>query len=180
MKKRVLALSLGVALGLSSAAAAQVKIGVAGPITGPYAATGAQLKNGAEQAAADINAAGGINGQKIEIVIGDDQADPKQAVSIANKFVGEGVKLVMGHATSGATIPASEVYEEAGVLQITPSATNPRYTERGLWNTFRTCGRDDQQGVVAGSPRTTRAGRWRSSTTRHPMGKGSPTRPRRP
>ncbi len=150
MRKLLFGLSLGVALGLAGGATAQIKIGVAGPITGPYAATGAQLKNGAEQAAADINAAGGINGQRIEIVVGDDQADPKQAVSIANKFIGEGVKLVMGHATSGATIPASEAYEEAGVLQITPSATNPRYTERGLWNTFRTCGRDDQQGVVSG------------------------------
>ncbi|HEY8383128.1 MAG TPA: branched-chain amino acid ABC transporter substrate-binding protein [Microvirga sp.] len=150
MKKAMLALSLGFALG-AGGAQAQIKIGVAGPITGPYAATGAQLKNGAEQAAADLNAAGGINGQRVEIVIGDDQADPRQAVSIANKFAAEGVKLVAGHATSGSSIPASEVYQEAGILQITPSSTNPRFTDRNMWNTFRTCGRDDQQGAVAGA-----------------------------
>ena len=120
------------------------------PITGPNAAFGAQLKNGAEQAAADINAKGGINGQKIQIVFGDDVSDPKQGVSVANKFVGEGVKFVIGHFNSGVTMPASEVYQENGMLVITPSATNPKITERGMWNVFRTCGRDDQQGAVAG------------------------------
>ena len=119
-------------------------------MTGPNAAFGAQLKNGAEQAAADINAAGGINGQKIELVFGDDVSDPKQGVSVANKFVGEGVKFVVGHFNSGVSIPASDVYAENGILQITPASTNPKITERGLWNTFRTCGRDDQQGGVAG------------------------------
>ena len=126
-------------------------IGVAGPITGPNAAFGAQLKNGAEQAVADINAAGGINGEKIKLVVGDDVSDPKQGVSVANKFVGDGVKFVVGHFNSGVSIPASEVYAENGILEITPAATNPKFTERGLWNTFRTCGRDDQQGGVAGN-----------------------------
>ena len=129
---------------------AQIKVGVAGPLTGPNAAFGAQLKNGAEQAVADINAKGGINGQKIELVFGDDVSDPKQGVSVANKMVGDGVKFVMGHFNSGVTIPASEVYAENGILMISPSATNPKITERGLWNVFRTCGRDDQQGEVAG------------------------------
>ena len=82
----------------------------AGPITGPNAAFGAQLKNGAEQAVADINAAGGILGQKITARVGDDVSDPKQGVSVANKFVGDGVKFVVGHFNSGVTIPASEVY----------------------------------------------------------------------
>jgi branched-chain amino acid transport system substrate-binding protein len=77
-------------------------------------------------------------------------SDPKQGVSVAQKFVADGVKYVVGHFNSGVTIPASEVYAENGVLVITPSATNPTLTERGLWNTFRTCGRDDQQGAVAG------------------------------
>ena len=137
-------------LALAPAANAQIKIGVAGPMTGPNAAFGAQLKNGAEIAAADINAKGGINGQKIELVFGDDVSDPKQGVSVANKFVGDGVKFVVGHFNSGVTIPASTVYAENGILMITPSATNPQVTERGMWNTFRTCGRDDQQGEVAG------------------------------
>ncbi len=146
------ALTAAVALtaGFTASAQAQIKIGVAGPITGPNAAFGAQLKNGAEQAAADINAKGGINGQKIQIITGDDVSDPKQGVSVANKFVGEGVKFVIGHYNSGVTIPASVVYEENGMLVITPAATNPTLTERGMWNVFRTCGRDDQQGAVAG------------------------------
>lgn len=135
---------------VASSAMADILVGVAGPLTGPNAAFGAQLQKGAEQAAADINAAGGINGEKIVLTYGDDVSDPKQGVSVANKFVGDGVKFVVGHFNSGVTIPASEVYAENGILVITPSATNPTLTERGLWNTFRTCGRDDQQGAVAG------------------------------
>ncbi|AWM89141.1 branched chain amino acid ABC transporter substrate-binding protein [Microvirga sp. 17 mud 1-3] len=142
--------ALGLGLAFSGAANAQIKIGVAGPITGPNAAFGAQLKNGVEQAVADINAAGGVNGQKLELVVGDDVSDPKQGVSVANKFAAEGVKWVVGHFNSGVSIPASQVYEEAGIIQVSPASTNPQYTERGMWNTFRTCGRDDQQGLVAG------------------------------
>ena len=131
-------------------ASAQIKLGVGGPITGGSAAFGAQLKNGTEQAVEDINAAGGILGQKIQVSVGDDRADPKEGVSVANKFVGEGVKFVIGHFNSGVTIPASEAYQENGILEITPAATNPKVTERNMWNIFRVCGRDDQQGVLAG------------------------------
>lgn len=151
MKKYLLsAVAMAAALGFSGAAFADIMVGVAGPLTGPNAAFGAQLQKGAEQAAADINAAGGINGEKIVLSFGDDVSDPKQGISVANKFVADGVKYVVGHFNSGVTIPASEVYAENGALVITPSATNPTLTERGLWNTFRTCGRDDQQGAVAG------------------------------
>src|SRR6201996_4279891 len=146
--------TLGVALGFALAgagpAAAQVKFGVGGPIPGANAATGAQMKNGVDQAAADINAAGGILGQKIVIEYGDDVSDPKQGVSVANKFAGDGVKFVIGHYNSGVTIPSSDVYQENGILQITPASTNPTVTERKMWNIFRVCGRDDQQGQVAG------------------------------
>lgn len=135
----------------SGSAWADILIGVGGPLTGPSAAFGAQLQKGAEQAAADINAVGGINGEQIKIVLGDDVSDPKQGVSVANKFVADGVKFVVGHFNSGVSIPASEIYAENGVLQITQSSTNPVFTERGLWNTFRVCGRDDQQGAVAGA-----------------------------
>ncbi|MCC7346088.1 MAG: branched-chain amino acid ABC transporter substrate-binding protein, partial [Variibacter sp.] len=130
-----------------------VKLGIAGPITGPNAAFGAQIKNGVEQAIEDINAAGGILGQKIvtPAPIGDDVSDPRQGVSVANKFAGDGVKFVVGPFNSGVTMPSSEVYQENGILQITPAATNPKITERGMWNIFRTCGRDDQQGEVAGN-----------------------------
>ncbi len=151
MKKLAwLGAAAGASLLLTGAAHAQIKIGVAGPMTGANAAFGAQMKRGAEQAAADINAKGGINGQKIELVIGDDRADPKEGVSVANKFVGDKVTMVIGHFNSGVSIPASEIYAENGILMISPASTNPRLTERSLWNTFRTCGRDDQQGEVAG------------------------------
>ncbi|MFC0218287.1 branched-chain amino acid transport system substrate-binding protein [Pseudochelatococcus lubricantis] len=151
MKKTIVGtLALGLSLALSGAAFAQVKIGIGAPLTGPNAAVGDQFQNGVEQAVADLNAAGGILGEKIEVSLGDDTSDPKQGVSVANKFAGEGVKFVVGHYNSGVSIPASETYEEAGILQISPGSTNPVFTERGLWNTFRTCGRDDQQGAVAG------------------------------
>jgi branched-chain amino acid transport system substrate-binding protein len=152
MKRMLLTgIALGLGVALSGGASAQIKLGVGGPITGPNATFGAQLKNGAEQAVEDLNAAGGIKGQKIQLLVGDDVSDPKQGVSVANKFAGEGVKLVVGHFNSGVSIPASEVYQEAGIVQITPASTNPRFTERNMWNTFRTCGRDDQQGAVAGA-----------------------------
>jgi branched-chain amino acid transport system substrate-binding protein len=151
-------IKLGLAFGLGLALAAcskeqsdTIKFGVGGPITGPDAAFGAQLKNGAEQAIADINEAGGILGKKILVSFGDDVADPKQGVSVANKFAADGVKFVVGHFNSGVTMPASEVYQENGMIDITPAATNPRITERNMWNIFRTCGRDDQQGLVAGT-----------------------------
>src|ERR1700731_451330 len=146
-----LGLALGFAVAFAGSAAAQIKMGVAGPITGPSATEGAQIKNGTEQAVADINAAGGILGQKITLSYGDDVSDPKQGVSVANKFASDGVKFVIGHFNSGVTMPASEAYQENGILEITPSATNPKITERMLWNIFRTCGRDDQQGAVAGA-----------------------------
>ena len=155
MKKiATLGLSLSFAIAVAGltagTAVAQVKFGVAGPITGANAATGAQMKNGVDQAAADINKAGGILGQKISVEYGDDVSDPKQGVSVANDFAGDGVKFVIGNYNSGVTIPSSEVYQENGILEITPASTNPTVTERGMWNIFRVCGRDDQQGRVAG------------------------------
>ena len=147
-----LALGLGLALaGCSKDQGDTIRFGVGAPVTGSDAAFGAQLKNGAEQAIADINEAGGILGKKIVVSYGDDVADPKQGVSVANNFAGEGVKFVIGHFNSGVTMPTSEVYQENGILQITPGSTNPRITERNMWNIFRTCGRDDQQGAIAGN-----------------------------
>ena len=145
-----LGLALGFAVAVAGTATAQVKLGVAGPITGPSAATGAQMKNGVDQAAADINAAGGMMGQKIQVSYGDDASDPKQGVSVANKMAGDGVKFIVGHYNSGVSIPSSMVYQENGIVEITPASTNPTFTERKMWNTFRVCGRDDQQGKVAG------------------------------
>ena len=136
---------------VAGSAFADIKIGVAGPHTGPYAAFGMQLWKGAVQAAADINAAGGINGEKIVLVKGDDRCEPKEAVSVANRMSDlDGVVAVVGHFCSSSSIPASVVYDEAGVFMITPASTNPTVTDRGLPGVFRACGRDDQQGVVAG------------------------------
>jgi branched-chain amino acid transport system substrate-binding protein len=149
MKKYLLSgLLLAAGLAYAGAASAQIKLGVAGPVTGPNASFGAQLVQGVGQAAEDFNKSGGIMGQKITVEQGDDVSDPKQGVSVANKFVGDGVKLVVGHFNSGVTIPASEVYADNGMLMITPSATNPKVTDRKLWDVFRTCGRDDQQGKL--------------------------------
>jgi branched-chain amino acid transport system substrate-binding protein len=139
---------LAAGLAWAGAASADVKMGVAGPVTGPNASFGAQLTQGVGQAAEDFNKSGGILGQKISVETGDDVSDPKQGVSVANKFVGDGVKFVVGHFNSGVTIPASEVYADNGILFITPSATNPKVTDRKLWDAFRTCGRDDQQGKL--------------------------------
>ncbi len=142
-------LAAAVVLG-ASPSLAQIRIGTAGPITGAYASFGTQLKEGAEQAVADINAKGGVLGKQLELEVEDDACDPKQAVSAANKFASNGVKFVDGHFCSSSSIPASKVYTEEGILQITPASTNPKFTDEGSWNTFRTCGRDDQQGVLTG------------------------------
>jgi branched-chain amino acid transport system substrate-binding protein len=149
--KKFLALGLACGLGLLMAdvASAQIRMGVGGPMTGNDAAFGAQLRQGVEQAVADINAQGGILGQKIQLFTGDDGGNPREGVSVANKFVADGVKFIVGHFNSGVTMPASEVYQENGILVITPAATNPKITERNMWNIFRVCGRDDQQGALA-------------------------------
>jgi branched-chain amino acid transport system substrate-binding protein len=126
-------------------------IGTAGPITGQYAIFGKQLTRGAEMAVADINAAGGVLGKQLVLEIGDDACEAKQAVAVANQMINKGVVFVAGHFCSSASIPASETYNEEGVLMISPASTNPLLTEQGFNNVFRTCGRDDQQGLVAGA-----------------------------
>ena len=147
-------LTLGVTIALSAAAmtpsrAQDITIAVASSITGGEAAFGRQMQNGAELAVADINAAGGVLGKKLKLEIGDDACDPKQARSVAEKLAGAKIPFVAGHYCSGSSIPASEVYAENNVLQITPASTNPLFTERKLANVLRVCGRDDQQGLVA-------------------------------
>ena len=137
---------------MAAPAFAQIKVGSAGPMTGQYAAFGEQLRRGATMAVEEINAAGGVNGQKLELVIGDDACDPKQATAVANKMVSDKVVFVAGHFCSGSSIPASDIYKEAKILQITPASTNPRLTDdafkKGNTTVFRTCGRDDVQGAT--------------------------------
>jgi branched-chain amino acid transport system substrate-binding protein len=144
---RSVGFALATSLALTGAAVAQdIVVGVAGPMTGGEATFGRQLRNGAEQAIADINAAGGVLGRRLRLEVGDDACDPRQARSVAEKLAGMKVPVVVGHYCSSSSIPASEAYAESNVLQITPASTNPRFTDRGMWNTFRVCGRDDQQG----------------------------------
>ena len=126
-------------------------VAVVGPITGQYASFGAQMKNGGELAVEDINAAGGVLGKKLDLEFGDDACDPKQAVAVANQMTGNNVALVAGHYCSGSSIPASKVYAEANIVQISPASTNPAFTDnRAGPNIYRVCGRNDQQGGVAG------------------------------
>jgi len=128
-----------------------IRIATVGPMTGQYAAFGGQMREGATQAVTDINAAGGVLGRQLALEVGDDACDPRQAVSVANQMAGRRIPFVAGHFCSGSSIPARDVYAEEGVLQISPASTNPRFTDEGKWNTFRVCGRDDQQGAVAGA-----------------------------
>ncbi len=153
MKKLTgIVLGVGVAMALSAnTAMAEIKIATAGPMTGQYASFGAQMKAGAEMAVKDINAAGGVLGQQLSLEIGDDACDPKQAVSVANKMVNAGVVFMAGHFCSGSSIPASAVYDEEGIIQISPASTNPKLTDEGGPGVYRVCGRDDQQGIVAGN-----------------------------
>src|SRR5246127_5730617 len=148
---KLFGLALGASLALSTAALAQdLTVAVAGPMTGTESAFGRQMKNGADMAVADLNAAGGVLGKKLVLDVEDDACDPKQARSVAEKIGGSKIPFVAGHYCSSSSIPASEAYAEGNVLQITPASTNPTFTERKLWNVARVCGRDDQQGQVAG------------------------------
>jgi branched-chain amino acid transport system substrate-binding protein len=146
--KSLLATSAVIALGVGTAQA-EIVIATAGPMTGQYAVFGEQMQKGAEQAVKDINAAGGVLGEQLVLEVGDDACDPKQAVAVANQMVNAGIVFMAGHFCSGSSIPASQVYNEEGILQISPASTNPQLTEQGFDNVFRTCGRDDQQGFVA-------------------------------
>ena len=128
-----------------------VKIGVCGPHTGPYASFGEQEWRGTVKAAEAINAKGGINGKKIVLIKGDDACEPKQAIAVANKLIDQdGVAAVVGHFCSSSTIPASNVYDEAGILMVTPASTNSAVTDRNLPYVLRAIFRDDEQGKVAG------------------------------
>ncbi|MCZ6862600.1 MAG: branched-chain amino acid ABC transporter substrate-binding protein, partial [Alphaproteobacteria bacterium] len=141
----VVIMALGPAL-----AWAEILIATAGPMTGQYAWFGEQYARGAEMAVDDINAAGGVLGETVRIIVGDDSCDPEQAVAVANSLANDGVVFVAGHYCSHSSIPASKVYENAGILMISPASTNPRLTDEGGPNVFRVCGRDDLQGRIAG------------------------------
>ncbi len=148
--KKYLLLFLSIVLTLSCAKKEEtIKIGIAGPMTGDQAKMGTDFKNSVTLAVEEWNAKGGVLGKKIAVMIADDQRDPKQAVSVANKLVNKGAVGIIGHFNSSCSIPASDVYNRAGIPMITPASTNPQLTEKGYRGVFRVCGRDDQQGKVA-------------------------------
>jgi branched-chain amino acid transport system substrate-binding protein len=134
----------------ATTARAEIRIGVAGPMTGAQSWFGEQFERGARMAAADLNGKGGVLGQTVELVVGDDFCDPDQAVAAANKLVADGVVFVVGHWCSHSSIAASTVYEEAQVLMITPGSASAKLTDEGGANVFRVYGRDDRQGAMVG------------------------------
>jgi branched-chain amino acid transport system substrate-binding protein len=161
----VLAAAISAALGLqacskkdkevTTAAAGEllVKVGHASPLTGPQAHLGKDNENGVRLAIDELNAKGfEVGGKKVhfQLLSEDDQADPRTATTVAKKFVDEGVNVVIGHLNSGTTIPASRIYNEAGVVEVSPSATTPKYTQQGYKNAFRVMANDVQQGRVLG------------------------------
>jgi branched-chain amino acid transport system substrate-binding protein len=145
---RSLTLSIVLAAALSSrSAAAELLIGVAGPMTGPQSWFGEQYLRAAELAIEDLNAKGGVLGQRVRFIGGDDFCDPDQAVAAARKLVSDGVVFVVGHFCSHSSIPASKIYEEAGIIQIAPGSASAKLTDEGGPNVYRVCGRDDRQGA---------------------------------
>lgn len=133
----------------ASAEQLTVKIGSANPLTGPFAHWGRDADNGVQLAIEEANAEGvTLGGQKVkfEVVSEDDQADPKAATQVAQRFIDSGVVAVVGHLTSGAAIPASRIYNDAGVPMVAGSVTSPKFTQQGYNNTFRIIANDLQQG----------------------------------
>lgn len=139
----------GIAFLMAGPAAADVTIATASPMTGRYAWFGEQFQRGAELAVRELNAAGGVLGQKVRLFVGDDSCNPEQAKVLAQKVIELKATLVVGHGCSGPALATAGAYEAVGVLMITPSASNPRLTESGWRYVFRLFGRDDEQGALA-------------------------------
>ncbi|WP_420475880.1 branched-chain amino acid ABC transporter substrate-binding protein [Noviherbaspirillum sp. ST9] len=153
---KMIPLAGAIAFAFAGAASAQeqvVKIGHVGPISGAIAHLGKDNENGARMAIDELNAKGvTIGGKKVkfELLAEDDGADPKQGTAAAQKLVDAKVNGVIGHLNSGTTIPASKIYHDAGIPQISPSATNPKYTQQGFKSAFRVVANDGQLGGTLG------------------------------
>jgi branched-chain amino acid transport system substrate-binding protein len=140
---------LASALLFCAPATAEIFIGIAGPTSGPNASFGNELRVGVNAAVAALNAAGGINGETLAVVEGDDACDSRRAADVAQQLIQKDVRMVVGHFCSSASMAAAPVYERAGVLMMTPSATFPELTAKSLWNVFRLTGREDLQADLA-------------------------------
>jgi branched-chain amino acid transport system substrate-binding protein len=134
-----------------AAAPTTIKIGLAGAQTGSDGEIGMSMLNGSKVAIDEWNAKGGVLGKQIETISLDDEASGQKAVTVAQSLIDAGVVAVIGHFNSGCTIPASRLYNDAKIVEISPGSTNPQYTEQGFPYAFRICGRDDQQGAVIGT-----------------------------
>jgi len=145
----------------AGSAVAEILIGMAGALTGPNAYQGEQQQQGVEMAIADLNANGGLMGQRLRLISVDDACDSGQAVAAAHKLVAAKVSFVVGHQCSGASVPAAGIYERAGIIQMTPASTSSQLTDEGRANVFRLCGRDDQQAAIAGEYLASRWGNGR-------------------
>jgi branched-chain amino acid transport system substrate-binding protein len=148
-----LSLILGLALAAGApgqAPRAEITIGFANPLSGPFSESGERYRIAAEMAVEDLNARGGVLGQQVTLIIADDACGMQRAMDAARALVEAGVSLVVGHACSHSSLLAAGIYETADVLMITPSSTHPRLTEEGRQNVFRLIGRDDDQGRLAG------------------------------
>ncbi|MDO4435246.1 MAG: high-affinity branched-chain amino acid ABC transporter substrate-binding protein [Cardiobacteriaceae bacterium] len=141
MKKTLMALAF---LAQSALAADKITIALAGPTTGPVTQYGTMQNVGAIMAIEQLNAQGGFNGKQMEYKIYDDVCEPKQAVTVANQIVNDGVKFVIGHLCSGSTLPAAKIYDENGIVMISPAATSPDLSKNGYTTIFRTIGTDAQ------------------------------------
>ena len=154
MKTRYLGFLAGAFLLIICGAAAaqtEIKVGIAGPLSGSALNTGEQQEVGAQKAIVHLNEKGGLLGKKIVAISVDDACEPRQAKAVAKQLVSEGVVFVVGHVCSGCSLAAMKIYEEAGIIMISPASTNPKVTDEGGPNIFRVIGRDDQQGTVAGN-----------------------------
>jgi len=143
-------LGLSMSLSMSAAQAETITFAIAGPYTGPLTQYGEMVQQGVNTFVELTNEQGGVLGKQIEVVVVDDACEPKQGPVVANRIVNDGINYVIGHVCSGATIAATDIYNDEGIIMISPSATAPAVTEgKGYDTIFRTIGRDDQQGPAA-------------------------------
>ena len=154
MKTTILGILIGALISVVcgiAAVQAEIKVGIAGPLSGSTLTSGEQQEIGALKAIDHLNNKGGVLGKKIVAISVDDACEREQAKAVARQMVGEGVVFVVGHVCSDASLAVSKIYEKAGIIMISPASTNPKVTDEGGSNVFRVIGRDDQQGTIAGN-----------------------------
>jgi len=153
MKTTILGILIGAFISMAcgmATAQTEIKVGIAGPLSGSSLNAGEQQEVGAQKAFEHLNDKGGLLGKNIVVISVDDACEPRQAKAVAQQLVSEGVTFVFGHLCSACSLAVSKIYEKAGIIMISPASTNPKVTDEGGPNVFRTIGRDDQQGTIAG------------------------------